>query len=83
MKRLVLTVAGIGTFVAFAAGPALAFQCPKLVGQINAEAGRRFDNTAYDAKMKAAEATKLHAEGKHAESEKVAKDALGRLGVKM
>jgi hypothetical protein len=83
MKRLVLTVAGIGTFVAFAAGPALAFQCPKLVSQINAEAGRRFDNAAYDAKMKAAQATKLHAEGKHAESEKLAKQALAQLGVKM
>ena len=82
MKRLVLTLAGIGTFVVFAAGPALAFQCPKLVAQINAEAGRRFDNASYDAKMKAAEATKLHTEGKHAESETVAKAALANLGVK-
>jgi uncharacterized protein YbjT (DUF2867 family) len=82
MKRLVLTLAGIGTFVVFAAGPALAFQCPKLVGQINAEAGRRFDNASYNAKMKAAEATKLHSEGKHADSEKVAKEALASLGVK-
>ena len=81
MKRLVLTLAGIGTFVIFAAGPALAFQCPKLVGQINAEAGRRFDNASYDAKMKAAEATKLHAEGKHAESEKAAKEGLAKLGL--
>jgi hypothetical protein len=53
MKRLVLTLTGIGTLLALAAGPALAFQCPKLVSQINAE------------------------------SEKVAKDALGSLGVKM
>jgi hypothetical protein len=82
MKRLILTFAGIG-FVVFAAGPASAFQCPKLVAQINAEANRRFDNASYDAKMKAAEATKLHAEGKHAESEKVAKEGLARLGVKM
>lgn len=82
MKRLVLTVAGIGACLALAAGPALASSCPKLIAQINAEANRRFDNTAYDAKMKAAQANKLHAEGKHAESEKVAKDALGRLGVK-
>jgi hypothetical protein len=83
MKRLVLTVAGIGAFVLFAAGPALAFQCPKLVGQINAEAGRRFDNASYDAKVKGAEATKLHAEGKHAEAEKAAKEGLDKLGVKM
>jgi len=82
MKRLVLTFVGLGTFVAFTAGPALAFQCPKLIGQINGEAGRRFDATAYDAKMKAAEAQKLHAEGKHAESEKLAKETVDRLGLK-
>jgi hypothetical protein len=82
MKRLVLTVAGIGTFVAFAAGSALAFQCPKLVGQISAEANRRFDSTAYEAKVKAEQATKLHAEGKHAESEKLAKETLAQLGIK-
>ena len=64
-------------------GPALASQCPKLVAQLNAAAGNRFDNAAYEAKVKAAEAQKLHAEGKHAESEKVAKDALTKLGVKM
>jgi hypothetical protein len=81
MKRLVLTLAGIGTFVVFAAGPALAFQCPKLVAQIDAEANRRFDNASYEAKMKSAEATKLHAEGKHAESEKAAKEGLAKLGM--
>jgi hypothetical protein len=82
MKRLVLTFVGIGTFVVFAAGPALASQCPKMIARINAEAGRRFDNAAYDAKMKAAAASKLHAEGKHAESEKVAQEGLARLGLK-
>jgi hypothetical protein len=81
MKRLVLTLAGIGTFVIFSAGPALAFQCPKLVAQIDAEANRRFDNASYEAKMKSAEATKLHAEGKHAESEKAAKEGLAKLGM--
>ena len=83
MKRLGLTLAGIATFVLSAAGPALAFQCPKLVRQINDEAGRRFDNASYDAKTKAAAATKLHSEGKHADSEKVAKEALAQLGIKM
>ena len=81
MKRLILTLAGIGTFAIFAAGPALAFQCPKLVGQINGAAGNRFDNASYDAKMKAAEATKLHAEGKHADAEKAAKEGLAKLGM--
>jgi hypothetical protein len=82
MKRLVITVAGFGTFVLLTAGPVLAFQCPKLVGQINAEAGRRFDNAAYTAKTKAAAATKLHAEGKHAESQKAAEEGLAVLGLK-
>lgn len=83
MKRLVLTLAGIGVFVVFAAGPALAFQCPKLIGQINDSAGNRFDNASYDAKMKGAEASKLHSEGKHADSVKAAKEGLDKLGVKM
>lgn len=82
MRRFVLGLAAVG-LVAVSAGPALAFQCPKLIGQINAAAGNRFDNASYQAKMKAAEAQKLHAEGKHAESEKVAKEGLALLGVKM
>ena len=82
MKRLVLTLVGIGTFVALAAGPALAFQCPKLIGQINDATGNRFDNASYDAKMKAAAAQKLHSEGKHAESVKAAQEGLALLGIK-
>jgi len=65
-----------------AAGPAFAFQCPKLVKQINDTAGNRFDAAAQQARVDAANAQKLHAEGKHAESEKAAKDALAKLGVK-
>ena len=65
-----------------AAGPAFAFQCPKLVKQINDTAGNRFDAAAQQARVDAADAQKLHAEGKHAESEKAAKDALAKLGVK-
>ena len=83
MKRLVFTLVGIGTLVALAAGPALAFQCPKLIGQINDATGNRFDNASYDAKMKAAEAQKLHSEGKHADSVKAAQEGLGKLGIKM
>ena len=83
MKRLMFTLMGIGTLVALAAGPALAFQCPKLIGQINAAACNRFDNAAYDAKVKAAEAQKLHSEGKHADSVKAAQEGLTKLGIKM
>jgi hypothetical protein len=83
MKRLILTLTGIAVAVMFAAGSAVAFQCPKLIGQINAAAGNRFDNASYDAKMKAAEAQKLHSEGKHAESVKAAQEGLDKLGIKM
>jgi hypothetical protein len=62
--------------------PAYAFQCPKLVKQLNDETARRFDAAAANAKVKAAEASALHGAGKHAESEKVAKDALASLGIK-
>lgn len=80
MRRLVVTLAA-GAVVAFA-GPALAFQCPKLVAEINGAAGNRFDNASYEAKMKAAQAQKLHTEGNHADSEKVAKEGLALLGIK-
>jgi hypothetical protein len=65
-----------------AASPALAFQCPKLVQQINATAGNRFDAAAAQARVDAGTVAKLHAEGKHAESEKKAKETLAKLGVK-
>lgn len=64
------------------ASPALGSQCPKLVKQINDATGNRFDATAVNARVAASAAAKLHAEGKHADSEKAAKDALAKLGVK-
>ena len=79
MKKLGLTIVGIGTFVAFAAGPALAFQCPKLIAEINNSAGNRLDAAGYEAREKAAEADKLHKEGKHAESVKAAQEGLAKL----
>lgn len=84
MRRLVLTFAVVAVVAAsLVAGRAEAFQCPKLITQINAAAGNRFDAAASEAKEKAAVAQKLHAEGKHADAEKVAKEALARLGVRM
>jgi hypothetical protein len=82
MKRIVFTLVGIGTFVGLVAGPALAFQCPKLIGQISAAADNRLDAAGYEARMKAAEAQKLHAEGKHADSVKKAQEGLAVLGIK-
>jgi hypothetical protein len=61
------------------AGPALASECPKLVKQINDSVGNRFDATAAEARRGAAQAATLHAAGKHAESTKVAQDAIAKL----
>jgi hypothetical protein len=61
------------------ATPALAFQCPALVKQINESVGNRFDATASEARRSAAQATMLHSEGKHAESVKAAQDAIAKL----
>jgi len=77
-----ITAALIGVAALAFAGAAEAFQCPKLVGQINATAGNRFDAAASEARIKAAEADRLHKEGKHAEAEKAAKEGLERLGIK-
>ncbi|MBI3635788.1 MAG: hypothetical protein HY216_06155 [Candidatus Rokubacteria bacterium] len=79
MKRFMLGSALVLT--AFAT-PALAFQCPKLVAEISTNADARFDDAAYQARVKGAAAAKLHSEGKHAESVKVATEALASLGIK-
>jgi len=81
MHRLITAVVIAIAALTFA-GAADAFQCPKLVSQINAAAGNRFDAAAYDARTKAAEADRLHKEGKHAESERAAKEGLDKLGIK-
>ncbi|HEV8472528.1 MAG TPA: hypothetical protein VGR82_07115 [Methylomirabilota bacterium] len=81
MHRIV-TTAVIGIAALTFASAADAFQCPKLIAQINNAAGNRLDAAGYDARQKAAEADKLHKEGKHAESEKAAKEGLDKLGIK-
>ena len=81
MARIALTAVAALTALALST-PAFAFQCPKLVKQINDATAQRFDATATNAKVAAAQANSLHAAGKHAESEKMAKDALASLGIK-
>lgn len=83
MRRLVMTVAVVGVAVLFRVGAAHAFQCPRLIDQINALANTRFDTTGYEAREKAAQAERLHQEGKHAESEQAAKDGLAKLGIRL
>ena len=79
MKKLIALSALVMLAIA---SPAFAFQCPKLIKQINDTASNRFDAAASQGKLDAADAAKLHAEGKHAESEKLAKETLAKLGVK-
>lgn len=79
MSRAILAVTALATLTV--TGPALAFQCPKLINKIHEEADSRVDDASYDARMKADEAEALHKAGKHAEAEKAAKEGLARLGV--
>lgn len=65
-----------------APGAASAFQCPMLIYRAYAEAGNRFDLNAHDARQKAAEASRQHTEGKHAEAELLARQGLRLLDVK-
>jgi hypothetical protein len=78
MYRLVLTVV-VGLVALALACPAFAFQCPKLVAEIQTKTAQRYDPTASAAKVSAVEAQSLHAAGKHAESEKLAKETLDKL----
>ena len=80
MSRIAFTTV-IGLAAVLVAGPALAFQCPKLIKKIEDETAIRFDEAAANAKVKAAEAAELHAKGKHAEAEQAAKDGLKLLGM--
>jgi hypothetical protein len=81
MPRVAL-VSLVALTLALLTGPALAFQCPKLIAQINEATNIRFDPAAATAKEKAADAAKLHAEGKHDESVKAAQAGLDALGIK-
>ena len=81
MLRIALTAVVALTALTLST-PAFAFQCPKLVKQLNDATAQRFDAAATNAKVQAQEASALHAAGKHAESEKMAKDALATLGIK-
>jgi hypothetical protein len=52
MRQASRTVAIALASVVFVAGQALAFQCPKLIKQIDDETALRFDPAAADAKVK-------------------------------
>jgi len=65
-----------------AAHPVAASHCPMLIHQIYAEAANRLDTAVHDARKKAADAARLHREGRHPEAELIAKEGLELLGVK-
>jgi hypothetical protein len=79
MKKVIVLSA---LAVVVVASPAWAFKCPSLVKQIDDTVSNRFDAVASQAKVDSANAAKLHAEGKHAESQKLAQDTLDKLAVK-
>ena len=76
-----LTALALGFTVLVFAAPASAFQCPKLITQINGAIGNRFDNAAATARASAAAADALHKAGKHEDAVKAAKAGLAALGI--
>ena len=78
MTHVALT-AVVALLALWLATPAFAFQCPKLVTEIQTKTAQRYDPTASAAKVSAVEAQRLHAAGQHAESEKLAKETLDKL----
>lgn len=81
MARSVVTSILLGIVVLAPAPDAVANDCPALIRAIYTFAGTRFDQRAYDAKAKAVEAARLHAEGKHEDAEKIAREGCELLGV--
>ena len=82
MRRALLISAVVLSAAVFTTGQALAFQCPKLIKQIEDETNNRLDDASNTAKEKAEQAAQLHKDGKHAEAEKVAKEGLALIGLK-
>ena len=79
MASFGLTVAIVVTLAM--APPVLAAQCPALIRSVYDAAANRFDQRAYDAREKAAEAARLHGEGRHADAEKIANEGRELLGL--
>lgn len=64
MKKLAMALALIGMM----AGPAMAFQCPLLLKQIQDATAGKTDAASKKAMEIATEGEKLHKDGKHAEA---------------
>jgi len=72
--------------LAWLAAPAMAQQpmgdCDAWVGKINSEVGIRVDDASHNARLKVTEIAQLCKEGKTAEAEQAAKEAMATLGIK-
>jgi hypothetical protein len=64
-------------------GSAIASQCPALIKQVTDATSNRLDAAGYSARQMAAEAQKLHNDGKHAESEAKAEEAAKAAGISL
>jgi hypothetical protein len=83
MKRFVALVAVV-VALAWTAGVASAGQCPLLIKQLNDGIAKMSDEKkAADVKKLVAEAEKLHAEGKHADSVAKCEEAAKVAGIKL
>ena len=82
MGRAALAIIVAAGLVLAVAGPSAAFQCPKLIKQVNDEAGNRLDDAGFTARQLVEQAEALHKDGKHAESEAKAKEAMKALGIR-
>jgi hypothetical protein len=69
--------------IALTAGPALAFQCPALIKQIQDQTANRLDNGANAAKELVRQSEQLHMDGKLAESVAKAEEAAAAAGIKL
>jgi len=71
--------------VAATAGPALAFQCPLLIKQLNDQVAtlKPDDPKVKQARVLIEEAKKLHGEGSHAKSVAKAEEAAKLLGIEL
>ncbi len=79
MKHVITALALVAA--GLTATPALAFQCPKLIKQVQDAAGNRMDEAANNAKELAAAAATLHKYKLHAESVKAAEEAAKTAGI--
>src|SRR2546430_14509097 len=80
MGRVALAVSVALALLFTVAGPSSAFQCPKLIKQVNDEAGNRLDDARLRARQLAEDAEGPHKAGQHAEGGAKAKEGMKKRG---